>query len=109
MACFVALLLVDRYQPLLLLRLRNLERHAIALHGRTTPPNPNLVFLAIDSDSFTLGATTDVKELYGLTDQNSIEARTLKLMSQAGPGRAKFTPWFCSVSSMPAHRWSRLI
>jgi len=85
MACFVALLLVDRYQPLLLLRLRNLERDAIALHGRTTPPNPNLVFLAIDSDSVTLDATTDVKELYGLIDQNSTEARTLKLMSQAWP------------------------
>jgi len=85
LACLVALLLVDHCKPLLLIRLRNLERDAIAQVGRTTPANPDLVFLAIDSDSVTLDATTDVKELYGLTDQNSIEARALKLMSQAWP------------------------
>ena len=83
--CFVTLLLVDRFQPLLLIRLRNLERDAIAQAGRTAPANPDLVFLAIDSDSVTLDATTDVKELYGLTDKNSLEARALKLMSKAWP------------------------
>ena len=83
--CFLALALVDRFQPFLLIRLRNLERDALAQAGRTAPANPNLVFLAIDSDSVTLDATTDLKELYGLTDQNSIEAHGLKLMSKAWP------------------------
>ncbi|MGH8095130.1 MAG: CHASE2 domain-containing protein [Chthoniobacterales bacterium] len=83
--CFAALILVDRLQPLFLVRLRNLERDAVAQAGRTAPPNPGLVFMAIDSDSVTLDAKTDVKELYGLTDKDSVEARALKLMSTAWP------------------------
>jgi len=82
---FVALVLVDHFQPLLLLRLRYSEWDAITRAGRTTPLNPNLVFLALDSDSVTLDATTDVKELYGLTEKDSVEARALKLMSQSWP------------------------
>ncbi len=83
--CFALLAFVDRLQPLLLIRLRNLERDALAQAGRRTAANPDLVFLAIDSDSVTLDAQTDVKELYGLTESNSLEARALKLMSQAWP------------------------
>ena len=83
--CFAALALVDRVQPLLLLRLRNVERDAIAQAGRRAPANPDLVFLAIDSDSVSLDATTDVKELYGLTESQSKEAHALKLMSKAWP------------------------
>jgi hypothetical protein len=49
--CFAALFFEDRRQPLVLLRLRNMARDAVARAGRTTPPNPALVFLAIDSDS----------------------------------------------------------
>jgi adenylate cyclase len=83
--CFIALALVDHFQPLLLLRLHYMERDVITRAGRTTTQNPDLVFLAIDSDSVTLDATTDVKELYGLTDKDSLEARALKLMSQSWP------------------------
>ncbi|MEO7167147.1 MAG: CHASE2 domain-containing protein [Chthoniobacterales bacterium] len=53
--------------------------------GRTTPASPDLVFLAIDSDSVSLDSTTDVKELYGLTNEGSAEAHALKLMSKAWP------------------------
>ncbi len=73
-ACFASLLIIDRLQPRLLLRLRNLERDAIVQAGRTAPANPDLVFMAIDSDSVTLDAKTDVRELYGLTSNDSIEA-----------------------------------
>lgn len=44
-----------------------------------------MVFLAIDSDSVSLDSTTDVKELYGLTNEGSAEAHALKLMSKAWP------------------------
>ncbi len=83
--CFGVLALADRARPFFLLHLRNLARDAIAQAGRTTPANPDLVFLAIDSDSVSLDATTDVKELYGLTATDSEEERTLKLMSKAWP------------------------
>ncbi|HXA09876.1 MAG TPA: adenylate/guanylate cyclase domain-containing protein [Chthoniobacterales bacterium] len=83
--CFAALFLEDRWQPLVLFRLRNMARDAVARAGRTTPPNPALVFLAIDSDSVGLDATTDVKQLYGLSDKQSVEAHALELMSQAWP------------------------
>jgi len=82
---FLALLLVDHFQPLLLIRLRNLERDEITTVGRTTPPDPDLVFMAIDSDSVTLDSQMDVQELYGLTTNDSIEARGLRAMSQAWP------------------------
>ena len=82
--CFAALLAVDRMQPQLLLRLRALERDAVSSHGRTTAANPDLVFLAIDSDSVGLDAT-DIKELYDLSGSTSLEARALKLMSKSWP------------------------
>ncbi|MGH7939342.1 MAG: CHASE2 domain-containing protein, partial [Bryobacteraceae bacterium] len=82
---FVVLFLVDREESVLLPRLRNLARDALAQAGRTTPANPDLVFLAIDSDSVSLDATTDVQELYGLSGHNSREAHALQLMSKAWP------------------------
>ncbi len=82
--CFGALLAVDRMQPQLLFRLRAMERDAVSVHGRTTVANPDLVFLAIDSDSVGLDAT-DIKELYDLSGSTSLEARALKLMSQSWP------------------------
>ncbi len=83
--CFGTLLLVDRKQTALLPRLRNFARDALAQAGRTTPANPDLVFLAIDSDSISLDATTDVKQLYGLHEKDSREAHALALMSKAWP------------------------
>ncbi len=82
--CFAALLALDRVQPQLLLRLRALERDAVSAHGRTAAANPDLVFLAIDSDSVGLDAT-DIKELYDLSGSTSLEARALKLMSKSWP------------------------
>ena len=85
--CFAALMFQEREQPLVLLRLRNLARDAVAQAGRTTQSNPDLVFLAIDSDSVGLDATTDIKQLYGLSNDESVEAHALKLMSKAWPWR----------------------
>src|SRR5690348_8312296 len=83
--CFAAILLFDHYDPSFLIQLRNLERDQVARVGRTAPPNPDLVFLAIDSDSVTLDAKTDVRELYGLTTNDSTEAQALKLMTKSWP------------------------
>ncbi|MEO8044912.1 MAG: adenylate/guanylate cyclase domain-containing protein [Spartobacteria bacterium] len=82
--CFAALLVFDRLEPQLLLRLRALERDAVSSHGRTTAANPDLIFLAIDSDSVGLDAT-DIKELYDLSSSSTVEARALKLMSKSWP------------------------
>ncbi len=75
--CFCALLVLDRLQPKLLVQLRQQERDMVERFGRTTPANPDLVFMAIDSDSVTLDASMDVKDLYGLADGHSVEARAL--------------------------------
>ena len=83
--CFAAILLLDHFEPMFLIRLRNLERDQITQVGRTAPVNPNLVFMAIDSDSVTLDAKTDLNELYGLTSTDSTETRALQLMTKAWP------------------------
>ena len=60
-------------------------RDAIARSGRTTPANPDLLFLAIDSDSVTLDETLDLQGLFssGLTDAGS--RRALEIMSKGWP------------------------
>ena len=50
--CLAAMLAVDIASPFAYTRARNLLRDAISRAGRTTPPNPDLVFLAIDQASF---------------------------------------------------------
>ena len=80
---FGAILLLETARPFAYVRVRNLYRDAINRAGRTTPPNPNLVFLAIDSDSVGIDET-DINELYKLPE-SSIEGRALGLMSKAWP------------------------
>jgi adenylate cyclase len=82
---FVAILALDHYQPFTYMRVRNLYRDALARVGRKTPPNPDLVFLAIDSSSVSLEENTDLGDLYGLKSTDSDEAHALKLMSERWP------------------------
>ncbi|MDP9005039.1 MAG: CHASE2 domain-containing protein, partial [Verrucomicrobiota bacterium] len=98
--CFLALTLLELYQPFTYLRARNLYQDALTRAGATTPPNPDLVFLAIDSDSVGLEETADIKELYGLTDSNAEEARALRLMS-------KLWPWPREVYGLVLERLAR--
>src|SRR4051794_41966615 len=67
------------------MRARNFVRDAIARSGRKTPPNPDLVFLAIDSDSVGLDEDLDIKQMFGLRDDDSIEARALRVMIKQFP------------------------
>src|SRR5579864_3402905 len=70
-------------QPVSYVRLCNLFRDAIARSGRTTAPNPNLVFLAIDSQSIGFDQTDLLS--YQLSNNNSEETRALRLMSKGWP------------------------
>lgn len=81
----VALVWLDSFQPTPYLRLRNFFRDSLARVGRKAPADPNLVFLAIDSDSVGLDEETDTREMFGLTNPESKEARALQLMSQRFP------------------------
>ena len=85
LAVCAGLAILDLTPPLGYLRLCNLYRDAIARAGRTTSPNPDLVFLAIDAASvFSLDAN-DIDQVYGLAGDDSADARSLRLMSKGFP------------------------
>jgi adenylate cyclase len=87
LVCFCGLVVLDHWLPFSYSRARNLLRDAIARAGRTTPPNPQLVFLAIDAASASIDET-DIEGLYGFSaDDQSTEARALRLMSHQWPWR----------------------
>jgi len=83
--CLAAVVLLDLLAPSPYLQTRQVLRDAITRAGRKAPPNPDLVFLAIDSDSVSLEEGADIGDLYGLTDNDSIETRGLRLMSKLWP------------------------
>ena len=83
--CLVGIVALDRAEPSAYVNLRNLLQDAISRAGRTTEPNPDMVFLAIDSDSVGIEEGADIENLYGLTEENSTEARALRLMSKHWP------------------------
>ncbi len=83
--CLAGLLSLEHFAPFAYTRARNLLRDAITRAGRRTPPNPDLVFLAIDSDSVGLEEGADIEELYGLTNASGIETRALRGMSKSWP------------------------
>ena len=85
LVCLGALLFLDFSEPFAYARVRNLYQDALARAGQRAPRDPNLVFLAIDSDSTSLEPTEDLDQLYGLNDANSPEARALRLMSERWP------------------------
>src|ERR1700739_673533 len=87
--CFAALACVAAAflclpRPLGYIRLDNQYRDAIARSGRTTPANPNLVFLAIDAQSVSFDET-DIDQTYHLSADNSDDARALRLISKGFP------------------------
>ncbi len=74
---------VEVREPKAYTQLRHLYRDAVVRAGRTTPPNPDLVFLAIDSDSVGLEQETDLQEFYEIDDPTCL--RALSLMTQRYP------------------------
>lgn len=83
--CLLAVFFLDQTAPSGYVRARNLLRDAIAREGRTTPPNPDLVFLAIDSASVGIEADADGDALFGSTADDVSAERALRLMSQSWP------------------------
>jgi adenylate cyclase len=81
---FAAAACLELTRPLAYVRLCNLYRDAIARSGRTTPPNPNLIFLAIDAQSVSLDEH-DIDSVYGLAGDDSASTRALRLMSKGFP------------------------
>ncbi|MFN2621842.1 MAG: ATP-binding protein [Chthoniobacterales bacterium] len=60
-------------------------RDVIARSGRATPPNPDLVFLAIDSASVSLDPELDVEGLLASSAQDPASRGALKLMTKPWP------------------------
>ena len=60
-------------------------RDLIARSGRTTPPNPDLVFLAIDSGSLTLDEELDLKGLLSSSSSDPDSRRALEIMTKGWP------------------------
>ncbi len=83
--CFVAEFAFRFFLPNSYVRVENILRDHLAQNGRKTPPNSDLIFLAIDADSVGLEESADIGELYGLTNSHGTEARALRLMSKLWP------------------------
>jgi signal transduction histidine kinase len=60
-------------------------RDSIARSGRTTPPNPDLVFLAIDSASVTLDEELDLKGILSSSTSDPSSHRALEIMTKGWP------------------------
>jgi signal transduction histidine kinase len=60
-------------------------RDLIARAGHTAPPNPDLVFLAIDSDSVNLDPTLDVQGLFSSATNDPECKHALELMTKPWP------------------------
>lgn len=60
-------------------------RDLIARSGRTTPPNPDLVFLAIDSNSVTLDKTLDLEGMFSSSTSDPGLHRALEIMIDGWP------------------------
>ncbi|MFL6529074.1 MAG: CHASE2 domain-containing protein [Chthoniobacterales bacterium] len=82
---FVVVAALDLFEPFAYMRARNFVRDAIARAGRKTPPNPNLIFLAIDSESVSSAEDDEVDEIYGPLLPGSLEARALHGMKKQWP------------------------
>ena len=83
--CGGVALIFDYLRPAGYLQLDYWFRDALAQHGRMAARNPDLLFLAIDSDSVTLDASLDVNDLFSSSTFSSSDRRALQLMSGGWP------------------------
>jgi signal transduction histidine kinase len=83
--CAAAPTLLDFTSPSYYRQIESRLRDAIARSGRTTPANPDLLFLAIDSDSVTLDETLDVQGLFSSSSSDPGSRRALEIMSKGWP------------------------
>ena len=83
--CAGAASLLDLFPPSYYLQTESRLRDALARSGRPTSGNPNLLFLAIDSDSVSLDESLDVEGLFSSSSSNSESHRALEIMSKGWP------------------------
>ncbi|HEX8280151.1 MAG TPA: CHASE2 domain-containing protein, partial [Chthoniobacterales bacterium] len=79
------ILALDLFAPFAYVRTRNLLRDAISRAGRKAPPNPDLIFLAIDAEAMSSEDEAEIDEIYKLSDPHSVEARALHTMKRQWP------------------------
>ncbi|PZR70951.1 MAG: hypothetical protein DLM73_16515 [Chthoniobacterales bacterium] len=82
MACLIAL---DFRPPYPFLRLKNSYADALARAGKKTPANPDLVFMAIESESVGVDGELDIERGFELGPNDGKERRALQLMSSKFP------------------------
>src|SRR5258705_7915791 len=83
--CATAATLLDFTSPSYYGQTESRVRDAIARSGRTTPANPDLLFLAIDSDSVSLDETLDLEGLFSSSSNNRESRHALEIMSKGWP------------------------
>jgi len=83
--CAGAAIWPDLNRPLHYIQAEYRLHDAIARAGRTTPPNPDLVFLTIDSDSVSLDESLDINGLFSPGDGDPQCRRALELMAKGWP------------------------
>src|SRR5439155_1163370 len=83
--CAITAGLLDLTSPRYYLQTESRIRDAIARSGRTTPADPNLLFLAIDSDSVSLDETLDLQGLFSSSSIHPEFRRALEIMSKGWP------------------------
>src|SRR5213080_5599922 len=83
--CAAAAALLDFTSPSYYGQTESRIRDAIARSGRTTPADPNLLFLAIDSDSVSLDETLDLQGLFSSSSIHPEFRRALEIMSKGWP------------------------
>src|SRR4026207_1114852 len=83
--CATAADLLDLTSPSYYLQTESRLRDTIARSGRTTPANPDLLFLAIDSDSVSLDETLDLQGLFSSSLSDPGSRRALEIMCKGWP------------------------
>src|SRR5438105_12568146 len=83
--CAAAATLLDLTAPTSYEQTESRVRDSIARAGRKTPANPDLLFLAIDSDSVTLDETLDLQGLFSSSASDAGSRRALEIMSKGWP------------------------
>jgi len=83
--CAAAATLLDLTSPTSYVQTESRVRDSIARAGRKTPANPDLLFLAIDSDSVTLDETLDLRGLFSSSSSDPGSQRALEIMSKGWP------------------------
>lgn len=88
---------LELFRPAFYVQVEYRLRDLIARSGRTTPPNPDLVFLAIDSASVTLDPELDLNGLLSSSSSDPASHRALEIMT-------KGWPWDREVYALILHR-----